>query len=83
MSLKDELEKLSPRATSALNSKGRCGVNEWLKNQNDELIVQFKELMDTESSTMEIHRFLQTKFNDLSFSLTTFRTHRNKWCSCP
>lgn len=83
MSLKDELAKLSPRSSSGTYSKGRCAVNEWLKNQDDELIVQFQELMTTKSSTMEMHRFLQTKFNDLSFSLTTFRTHRNKWCSCP
>jgi len=83
MSLKDELSKLSPKATSGTYSKGRCGVNEWLKLQDDTLILEFREILDTKVSTMELHRFLQGKFDDLTFSLTTFRSHRNRWCSCP
>lgn len=83
MSLKDELSKLSPKATSGTYSKGRCGVNEWLKLQDDTLILEFREILDTKVSTMELHRFLQGKFNDLTFSLTTFRSHRNRWCTCP
>ena len=83
MSLKDELAKLTPKSTSGTYSKGRCGVNEWLKLQEDGLILEFRELLETSASTMEIHRFLQGKFNSLPFSLTTFRSHRNRWCSCP
>lgn len=83
MSLKDELAKLSPKAATGTYSKGRCGINEWLKLQEDALILEFRELLDTPASTMEIHRFLQAKFTELPFSLTTFRTHRNRWCQCP
>ena len=83
MSLKDELAARSPRSTSGTYSKGRCGVNEWLKLQDDKLILEFKEILNTDVSTMELHRFLQSKFDDLTFSLTTFRTHRNRWCTCP
>jgi len=83
MSLKDELAARSPRSTSGTYSKGRCGVNEWLKLQEDSLILDFRKLLETSASTMEIYRFLQTKFADLTFSLTTFRSHRNHWCSCP
>ena len=83
MSLKDELFKLTPKSTSGTYSKGRCGVNEWLKLQDDTLILEFRELLATDASTMELHRFLRSKFNDLTFSLTTFRTHRNHWCTCP
>lgn len=83
MSLKDELAKLSPKTAAGVSSKGRCGVNEWLKLQNDNFILEFKELLDTPASTMEIHRFLKARFLDLPFSLTTFRTHRNRWCQCP
>jgi lipopolysaccharide biosynthesis regulator YciM len=83
MSLKDELAARSPRSTSGTYSKGRCGVNEWLKLQDDKLILEFKEILNTDASTMELHRFLQSKFDDLTFSLTTFRTHRNRWCTCP
>jgi len=83
MSLKDELAARSPRSTSGTYSKGRCGVNEWLKLQDDKLILEFKEILNTDASTMELHRFLQSKFDNLTFSLTTFRTHRNRWCTCP
>jgi hypothetical protein len=83
VSLKEELENLSPRAKTGTYSKGRCGINEWLKTQTDEFILDFRDLITSPSSTMELHRFLQAKFSDLPFSLTTFRTHRNKWCSCP
>ena len=83
MSLKDELAKLPTQASTGAYSKGRCSVNEWLKLQEDTLILEFKELLDTPASTMEIHRFLKAKFIDLPFSLTTFRTHRNRWCQCP
>lgn len=83
MSLKDELASLTPKHSKGPYSRGRCGVNEWLKLHNDQFILEVRELLDTPASTMEIHRFLQAKFNDLPFSLTTFRTHRNRWCQCP
>ena len=82
MSLKDELISAHPAPSVGRFSRGRCGVNEWLKLQSNELVVEFNELMETPVSTMQMHRFLQSKFDDLSFSLTTFRTHRNKWCLC-
>ena len=82
MALKDELAARSPRSTSGTYSKGRCGVNEWLKLQDEKLIEEFIELLETDESTMAMYRFLASKFPDLSFSLTTFRSHRNQWCPC-
>jgi hypothetical protein len=82
MSLKEELANRAPQRSSGRYPKGRCGVNEWLKTKDDALVADFKELLDDETSTMEMHRFLRDKFPDLSFSLTTFRSHRNHWCSC-
>lgn len=83
MSLKEDLANRTPRATSGTYSKGRCGVNEWLKNQDESIILEIVELLNTEESTMALHRFLVSRFDDLSFSLTTFRSHRNHWCTCP
>jgi len=83
MSLKDELANLTKVAASAgPASKGRCSVGEWLKEQDDQLVAEFKELLETKTSTLELHRFLVLKFPDLPFRTTTFRSHRNHWCSC-
>jgi hypothetical protein len=83
MSLKDELINLTkPIASAGPASKGRCGVGEWLKTQDEQLVEEFKELLDTQTSTLELHRFLVLKFPDLPFRVTTFRSHRNHWCSC-
>jgi hypothetical protein len=82
MSLKDELNNKSFFATSGAASSGRCGVNEWLKTQDEVFITEFKDVLKTRTSTMHIYRFLQSKFPNLPFKLTTFRFHRNQWCSC-
>jgi hypothetical protein len=54
-----------------------------LKNQDESIILEIVELLNTEESTMALHRFLVSRFDNLSFSLTTFRSHRNHWCTCP
>jgi hypothetical protein len=82
MSLKDELDNHSFIAASGAASRGRCGVNEWLRKQDDVFNAEFKDVLKTRTSTMQIYRFLQSKFPDLPFKLTTFRFHRNQWCSC-
>lgn len=82
MSLKDELENQKFLASAGEASRGRCKVNEWLKTQDEVFYAEFKEILDTSTSTMQLYRFLQSKFSDLPFKLTTFRFHRNQWCSC-
>ena len=86
MSLKDELNLSLDKSTinpfSKPNAKGKCSVNEWLKEQDKTLVEEFAEILLTDVSTMELHRFLKRKFEDLPYSLTTFRFHRNHWCSC-
>jgi hypothetical protein len=83
MSLKEELKeyKTSPSIAGA-SSRGRCAVGAWLKQQDPEFIIDFKDILDVDESTMALYRFLADKFDDLPFKLTTFRLHRNRWCSC-
>jgi len=83
MSLKEELANSIPQSSAGQYSKGRCGVNEWLKLQDEALVEDFAELLKEEVATMKMYRFLAAKFPDLTFGLTTFRSHRNHWCSCP
>ena len=82
MSLKEELINSTANDVIAHTTKGRCGVKEWLKTQDEQLINEFFELLEEDISTMKIYRFLSNKFPDLGFALTTFRSHRNHWCSC-
>lgn len=82
MSLKDEINEYSFTANAGEASRGRCSVNEWLKTQDEIFNAEFENLLKTRTSTMQIYRFLQFKFSDLPFKLTTFRFHRNQWCSC-
>ena len=82
MSLKDELESQHFLVNAGEASRGRCGVNEWLKTQDEVFNAEFKEILNTRNSTMKLYRFLQFKFPNLPFKLTTFRFHRNQWCSC-
>jgi hypothetical protein len=84
VSLKDELQKLTPRATSGTYAKGKCGVNEWLKNQDEGVIVEIIEVLsDKNISGNALYNFLKSKFPDLNFGLTTFKRHRSEWCECP
>lgn len=66
----------------AVNSKGFCTMGAWLSNKDEQLRNDVIELMSTPASTAALHRFLISKFDDLDVGLTTFKTHRNKWCSC-
>ena len=89
MSLKEELnESLKKRSKSSspnlgVASRGRCGVALWLVEQEEEFIKEFKDILTSEEPTILLYRFLAEKFDDLPFRLTTFKTHRNHWCSCP
>jgi hypothetical protein len=84
VSLKEELLKLTPRSTHGEYSKGKCGVVEWLKNQNEELIKDIVEtLPDKTISSNSFYNFLRNKYPDLNFGLTTFKRHRNRECGCP
>jgi hypothetical protein len=82
VSLKDEINEYSFTANAGETSRGRCSVKEWLKTQDEVFNAEFKDVLETRTSTMQIYRFLQHKFTDLPFKLTTFRFHRNQWCSC-
>ena len=66
----------------APNSKGNCSMGQWLASKEEQLRNDVLELLGTPASTAALHRFLIAKFNDLDVGLTTFKSHRNKWCSC-
>ena len=84
MSLKEELQKRTPRATSGTYSKGKCGVVEWLKHKEDNFIQEIFDLLDDRSiSTNAMYSFVRNSYPEINFGLTTFKRHRNKECSCP
>jgi hypothetical protein len=82
MSLKEQLLSQAPKAKAGQYSKGRCAVREWLVTQDEKMIEEFKEILGTEVSTMALHRFLIAHISSVNFGLTSFRIHRNHWCSC-
>lgn len=57
-------------------------MGQWLESKDDELKQDIADLLVSSASTASLHRFLISKFDDLDVGLTTFKTHRNKWCSC-
>lgn len=66
----------------APNSKGNCSMGQWLAGKDEQLQQDILELLLSSASTASLHRFLIAKFDDLDVGLTTFKSHRNKWCSC-
>lgn len=82
MSIKDKLLEQKPKATSGKYSKGKCAVREWLVTQDEEMIKEFNDVLETNTSTMTLHRFLLNTIPNITFGLTSFRVHRNHWCSC-
>ena len=82
MSLKDELLSGKFGTNAGEYARGKCSVNDWLVSLDAEVSAEVKEILETEVSTMSLYRFLTSKFSDISFGLTTFRSHRNHWCSC-
>jgi hypothetical protein len=84
VSLREELQKLTPRSTHGQYAKGKCGFVLWLKDQDEEFI---KEVIDTlpdkTISSNSFYNFLRSKYPDLTFGLTTFKRHRNRECGCP
>jgi hypothetical protein len=64
------------------NARGYCSVANFLTSKDEEFRKEFEELLANDSaSTASLHRFLWS--NDNTFpKLTTFKSHRNKWCSC-
>lgn len=66
----------------AINSKGFCSMGQWLASKDEQLKQDLQELFLSPASTASLHRFLISKFDDLDVGLTTFKSHRNKWCSC-
>jgi hypothetical protein len=84
MSLKEELLKRTPRATSGTYSKGKCGFTEWVKNKEEETILELVELLEDKAiSSNSMYNFLKKTYPDISFGLTTFKRHRNRECLCP
>jgi hypothetical protein len=81
MSLKDDLLNHSEPSTGRY-AKGRCSVREWLNKQTEEMVAEFNEVLATDTSTMALYRFLSSHELDINFGLTSFRSHRNHWCSC-
>jgi hypothetical protein len=57
-------------------------MGQWLASKEEQLRNDVLELLNTPASTAALHRFLIAKFDDLDVGLTTFKSHRNKWCSC-
>ena len=82
MSLKDKLLSQAPQAKAGQYSKGKCAVREWLVKQDEKMIEEFNEVLATDASTMSLFRFLNINIPDITFGLTSFRIHRNHWCSC-
>jgi hypothetical protein len=84
MSLKEELQKRTPRATSGTYSKGKCGFIEWIKNKDEEMIQEiFNFIEDRSIAANAMYNFLRRTYPDVTFGLTTFKRHRNRECSCP
>ena len=71
------------RVEKAVNSKRQCLFSRWLSNKDEQFIAEIADLLsDTSASTASLHRFLNAKFEDFEVGLTSFKFHRNKWCSC-
>jgi hypothetical protein len=84
MSLKEELQKRTPRATSGTYSKGKCGFIEWVKNKDEEVIQDILNFIEDKTiSANATYNFLCRTYPDVSFRLTTFKRHRNRECLCP
>ena len=76
MCLDMHVEKTSP------NSKGYCSVAKWLSDKDEQYKKEFDELIANDSaSTAALHRFFCDN-SDFPIGLTSFKTHRNGWCSC-
>jgi hypothetical protein len=57
-------------------------VAKFLSTKDDAFRQEFEELLANDSaSTASLHRFLSSN-NDMFPGLTSFKSHRNKWCSC-
>jgi hypothetical protein len=82
MSLKDKLLTQAPVSQKGEYSKGRCAVREWLVTQDEQMIQEFIEVLAEDTSTNALYRFLIANVPSINFGLTSFRTHRNHWCSC-
>lgn len=75
--------EITPTPTPvAINSKGFCSMGQWLSSKDEQLRAEVVDLLSESASTAALHRFLIAKFDDLDVGLTTFKSHRNKWCSC-
>lgn len=68
--------------TTRPNARGYCSVANWLLDKDEDYKKEFGELLkDQYLSTATLHRFFTS--NSINFpGLTSFKTHRNKWCSC-
>jgi hypothetical protein len=82
MSLKDKLLEQAPRSTSGTYSRGKCAVREWLVTQDEKTISEFAEILLEDISTLALYRFLKTSISTTNYGVTSFRSHRNHWCSC-
>jgi hypothetical protein len=66
----------------APNSKGYCSMANWLSKKDEQFKEEFEELLANDSaSTASLYRFLADNA-DMFPGLTSFKSHRNKWCSC-
>jgi len=64
------------------NAKGFCSVANWLTTKDDQFKEEFEELLSNDGvSTASLHRFFSDN-TDTFPGLTSFKSHRNKWCSC-
>jgi hypothetical protein len=64
------------------NAKGYCSIANYLTGKDETFVKEFEEILANDSvSTASLHRFFFTN-TDMFPGLTSFKSHRNKWCSC-
>jgi len=64
------------------NARGYCSVAKFLSTKDEAFLQDFNELLlNDNASTAILHRFLSANA-DMFPGLTSFKHHRNKWCSC-
>jgi hypothetical protein len=64
------------------NAKGYCSIANYLSSKDEVFVQEFEELLANDfASTASLYRFFSTNA-DMFPGLTSFKSHRNKWCSC-
>lgn len=64
------------------NAKGYCSIANWLSTKEEVFKEEFEELLINDgASTAGLHRFFSST-SDTFPGLTSFKSHRNNWCSC-